>query len=364
MNKTKLASIGLISASLILIASVTTTAAWFVGLSQLGLGCIDVHIGTKNVEIRTDDGEFKTELNKSDLAQVDYFIPCTSAFSHTWMDVQASSPIFRSAYTECVSQFMTNESFAPVAAKGYFAQDLYIKTSSDSYVLVDPKETIFEPDYVRNAQKAEQLAGKSGKTKAQIESELNSIVKSMRIAILSLEYYDASNNLDPSLPYDYKFAIFDCYKFENYGEANQKENKTYLGGIMDVDADGYFDAISNKEVLYGEVYNTDKTEYDDPTGEDSLLRGESTCFNAKHNGFVETFNYEKSAANGLEIATENSIGIQEADKKFAMKMYAGKQRKFVLCFYLEGWDLDNTNLTMYAAFKLRISFMAQDGLNY
>lgn len=361
MNRDKLVSFGLLIASAALIVSISTTAAWFIGYSQLGVGCMDVKIGTKTFEIRTEEGDFKMELTKADLNQVDYFIPCTSAFSDTWMSTYEAEPVFRSAYTECSAQFMTTPGQAPVAAKGYFSQPLYLRASSDCYVLVDPDATKIVPDYVRNSEKAAQLAGQSKYSQQEIEQQLNSLVRSMRIAILSLDYYD-DHNIKVNRDYDYEFAIFDCYKFRNYGTIEQEEDITFLGGIMDVDSDGYYDSISGKETLYGEIYNTDKVVYDAQTGDDSTLKGEATCFNAKHNGFVETFNFEESVNNGLEIAKEKSIGIQES-QQFAMKMYAGLQRKFVLCIYIEGWDRENTNLTMYAAFKLEINFMAQDGLN-
>ena len=362
MNKKKLISFGLLISSAALIVSISTTAAWFLGYSQLGVGCMDVHIGTKTFEIRPDDKqEFKMGLTKSDLMQVDYFIPCTSAFSSTWMNNKESEPVFRSAYTECASPFMTTVDQAPIAAKGYFSQALFIRSNSDCYVLVDPENTKIYPDYTRNAEKAAQLAGTSKYSKEEIEQQLNSLVHSMRIAILTLGYYGDHNEL-LDIEADYQFVIFDCFKYKNYNTVDQTVDKTYLGGIMDVDADGWYDSISGKEVLYGEVYNTDKTVYKDPGNADYNFKGEPTCFNAKHDESINTFDLEASLDNGLVIAEEKSLGIEEAGQ-FAMKMYSGKQRKFVLCIYIEGWDRENTNLTMYAAFKLEINFMAQDGLN-
>ena len=196
MKKRQLASFALLIASTTLVVSITTTAAWFIGISQLGVGCMDVKIGTKNVEIKTEDGEFKTELSKADLEQVDYFIPCTSAFKSTWMSANEQMPVFRSSYTECSGADMTNPDLAPIASKGYFAQDLYIRTSGHSYILVDPVNTKIEPDYIRNSEKAAQLAPNSKYTQAEIEQQLNSIVRSLRIGILALGYYNAKEKTD------------------------------------------------------------------------------------------------------------------------------------------------------------------------
>ena len=72
---------------------------------------------------------------------------------------------------------------------------------------------------------------------------------------------------------------------------------------------------------------------------------------------LKTFNLDKSIENGMEVAKENSIAVEEAENSVYIPLYENESRKLYISFYLEGWDLDNTNITMFAYFTINISFM-------
>ena len=59
----------------------------------------------------------------------------------------------------------------------------------------------------------------------------------------------------------------------------------------------------------------------------------------------------------MEVAKENSIAVEEAENSVYIPLYENEPRKLYISFYLEGWDLDNTNITMFAYFTINISFM-------
>lgn len=374
MRKKHIISFGLLLTTLAAVGSIASTTAWFIGTSIVKVSAIDVSIGTKRITISDDGMDFKDHLTKDDLLKVDYFKPCTSAFSYKWLDAHAQMPDLRTAYNrdENPKQFLTDDQ--PLAEDnkgeggiGYFAQELYMKTDSEGYILIDPDNTWVEPDVQYNTA--------IGKTPEKIE-ELNNIAKSLRIAVLTLGYYDNQLNLLPN-PYDYGFTIIDCYKYKNYGLPNQTYKDVYLGGVMDIDGDTVFDynRESNCETLYGEINGIDVTDplindkiYDEITDINTPYvldpKGEPTWCNASHKGSVRAFNREKAEANGIVVSKEKSVAVQDLDSHaFAMHMYGGIKRKFVLCFYLEGWDQENTNLTMHAGFKVQVNFMFQDGIS-
>ena len=97
--------------------------------------------------------------------------------------------------------------------------------------------------------------------------------------------------------------------------------------------------------------------YDEPTQYETPVEGDYSIFNAKSHSDVYRFNLDKSIENGMEIAKENSIAVEEAENSVYIPLFENEPRKLYISFYLEGWDLDNTNITMFAYFTINISFM-------
>lgn len=356
MEKKKIISMGIALSALALVAAISSTTAWFLGASYLEVSSVDIEIGSKDFKITTDpEVGFFDGLDKSMLKQVDYFIPCSSAYSDLWLDAKETYPIFRSNYTECKSSDMTAENLAPVCDtdNGYFCQELFLQANANCFALVDPINTICTPNYEYNEKSAQEVYD-SGQypdlTKEDIKAYLNSVAKCVRFSILVL------NNTDSESLADYNYAIFDPFKKEMVGE-NIIENHTYYAGLMDIDGDGFYDSYGGKETLYGQVDDSDKAVYDSATGIDTSIEGQFTCFNARHSGANETLNIEASQANGMKFVEEPSIAVMDADKEFYIPLKINVPRRFVLSIYLEGWDLDCTNLTMHAGFEIEINFM-------
>lgn len=351
-DRIKVATFGLICASVLLIASITTTTAWFIGSSYLQISSFDITIGSKQIEISPDDENYYLEIDKEQLNKVDYFVPCTSAFSDEWIEQKSRTPEFKTLYDGISSNIMTKSTDAALAETGFFSQDLSIRADADCYALIDPETSFVRADVEKNITVVPSLTGRYPQyTEDEILDNLNAIEKSMRFSILVL------GNLDDPNDNTYEYYIFNPFKESDDPEI--PDEITEYGGLLDLNSDMYYDFYesTNKEVVYGQVNDSSLIVYDDPTYIDEPLSGEMTCFNAKHAGSVSNFNYEASKEKGFEFIKEPAYGLKEAESKVYIPLKKNKARRIVVSIYIEGWDRDNTNFTMYAGFEMSINFM-------
>lgn len=367
-SRNKFILLGTVFNILLLSLSVAfSTFSWFIGSSYLEIANMDVTIASEGFGIGTGEtSPLYDALYKDDLKQTDFFIPCSSMYSDVWQEQHLEVPKFKGGYAELTSNIMEEPSDTE-RDKGYFSQELFFEATTDCYIYVDPKESFARAQYDKNKAKAKGLKGREGITDpAIIEKYLNTIERSLRFSILVLNDVDIKDKTDERYYKDYAYYILDPYKTElanpdNPNDLTEKTNPTYYGGIMDaLDPDSYFDDYEGKEVLYGQLKNTDKICYSEPASEDIPLKGEyRTCFNAAHRKGIRLYDEKASKEAGFEIVEEPSIPLAHADDpKYGLKipLRKGVRKRVVLSIYLEGWDLDNTDLTTDGAFTTGISF--------
>ena len=156
---------------------------------------------------------------------------------------------------------------------------------------------------------------------------------------------------------NYKYAIIDPYKSD--------EKPVKLGGVLDnsksLTYDYYIKEGVKYETVYGEVYNRDKIKYIDGDSHDTEIIGEPSAFNAAHLANIKWFDEEASVENGMEIAIEDSLDINDFHygtglAPFDIKVERNVPKKIVLSIYIEGWDLASINSTMGSSFLADISF--------
>ena len=53
---------------------------------------------------------------------------------------------------------------------------------------------------------------------------------------------------------------------------------------------------------------------------------------------------------------EDSLSLAEADGTWQIPLKAYEPKKLIFSLYVEGWDLDNTNITLNGQFDAHIAF--------
>lgn len=347
MNKKRLAAAGIVALGLMLTSSIVFTVAWYSGASNLSVNSFNVRLADKELDISTDDIEFKEILTEDDLEKVERYKPVSSAFSSEWINSKELKPQFVEGYSDPMSNIVTSRGDVNIAENGFFSQTLYLKCNSIAKVSFDKENTYVKPDVEKNEEVATKIAHKyPNLTHEQIVENLNNVVNSIRISLLVLNDTD-SESLD-----DYTYKIVDP----------TKQGTTKLGGLLDTDLDGYYDSFDNKEVIYGEVYNaTDSTlAYDEEITSDESASTSNSQFDASHQKGVRPLNLDASKNGGVEIATEESLSLDELDE-FSFDLKADVSKKIVLSLYIEGWDLDSVNYNMNSCFLTNITFKLADG---
>ena len=331
-----------------LIAHVGFTVAWYNGSSNLAVYNMGISLAEKDLEISTDNITFKDSLSNHDLEDwiPNGYSPMSSAFSDEWLSQKSTIPQFTSVYTDVAPEklaYTSVDDFA-ISNEGYFQKDLYLRCDSYARVSIDMEKTIIEPNEQRNIAIAERLQKKVYKdqTIEEIVEHLNSIKDSIRFSILVLN--DTGFEVTDK---DYQYQIFDP----------NKQGTTSLGGILDIDLDGYYDSFEGKEVIYGEVENADSDHlsYLNALENDEGDTSSGGCFIAAHQKNVQPLDLASSISNGLSIKEEKSLSLDEVDQ-FSFELQENVSKKIILSVYIEGWDKDSVNYTMYSSFTTDICF--------
>ena len=350
--------LGLLMVSFALISSISLTVAWFIGASYLQIAQIDIKTKSPTLQLSTDNIEFKNSLAKSDLQRVDDFKPVSSIYYYNWTTTQAETPVFYGEYKTISKEFMTSPSDVDVADYGYFSQTLYLKSDQSVYVtlvqddeLEEGENPLFYPDEEANLAKAQRLYNTFGYeelTVEQITQGLNDVVKSLRVSLLLLN--DDEENIDPET---YDYHIIDPYY----------DKPTYYGGILDNDLSGTYDNYNGQEVIFGWVNDSDCVRFDEPLTQESSVVGYLTCFNSGHARGVKRYDAESSFENNFVIEKEPALKFNssefydvETETGLLIPLKANVSRRIVLSIYLEGWDEDNNNLTMFGKFLVNLQF--------
>ena len=323
-----------------LIASSVLTYAWFDGSANLAVENFNITFVGKEISASTDNATFKEVLTNDDFEDVGKYKPVSSMFMNTWLDEKDERPTFYDLSSKKLKKQVVNEiNDFKVASSGYFSQQLYIKCTSDATIALDTENIFAFGKDSENDAIASKLEEKYPEyTHDEIKENLNKVADSLRFSLLI-----ESDELN-----SYAYYIIDPHK----------QSETYLGGILDADSDLFFDSFDGKEVLYGEVSNTDNLVYSNNNS--PVIDKSHSVFEANTKSGVQHLDVNASMQNGLKIAKENSLSLEEA-KNVTFDVASGVSKRIVLSIYLEGWDLDNTNLNMYSHFACGISFKIADG---
>lgn len=113
--------------------------------------------------------------------------------------------------------------------------------------------------------------------------------------------------------------------------------------------------------MRGEYENSelDKVVYTDVLTQDSDLYNtneKASSFNAKSKKGTKAVDWEKTLENGFNRTIENSLTVSEAQSAIQIPIIGLKPQKVVISVYIEGWDLDNTDITKLGSFYTNIKF--------
>lgn len=340
MNKKKLIIGGLALVNALIVSSIALSVAWYQSGAILTISNINVSFaGEKEIFIGlSKDGEFVSKLDE-ELDQIENYYPVSSMFSTPWLTSKSDTPELRSTYQGVTHYDSSTYQESKLAKSGYYQQRLYLYSETPVYVTLDKEKTIASPNEERNALKVDSLKKEySDLSKEEILANLNNVHKSLRFSILNPKEDE------------YDYDIIDPYK----------DGETYLCGVLDHNEDEYYDYYSDDvgnqyEYVYGEYNDESKVVYNSP-GSESEREGYPTVFNAKHHEGVHTFNMEESINNGFIPKEEDAISLDEMEDNIIIPVYPKQPKEIVVSVYLEGWDLDNTNLTCYGEFNMNVSF--------
>ena len=320
------------------ITSLSFSLAWYASSSRVEVSGVDIYIRSeRNLRLSpTIDGEFKNEYLYEELKESGPFDPCSSMFKSDWIAEKKDMPEFYRYDLGIVDT--DGKPKQSKAVEGLYSQELFLKVDDDAWITLDKELLSVRENLDKNIERAKHIQSMyPGLTQDELVERLNSLKKCLRVSILIPDD-------------DYHFFIIDPFK----------EGDTYLGGRLDLEKTGYYSSyIKNEqmyETIYGEMNDRDKIVYDEARTTDSELVGEETSFNSRSKRGVHPFNYEKSVENGLEIAKEDSITIDEIEDKIVIPMYHEVPKRIVVSIYMEGWDLDCTNAHMGGSFDLGLAF--------
>ena len=364
MNMKKSIIFVLSSIILLTVASISTSFAWYMSASEAEVEQIDLYLKSDDdltiskTGIK-EDFYHELELSFDDIegSHDNVFYPVSSMYSSEWINNKASEPIFKRQYTGMADvngvPYMVNAN----KNMGYYTHELYITGDVDHYVTIDPNLTKFVANTVYNKESAKRNLSKYPyiSSEEEMEDNLNKIVDSLRISIL---YYDDVNYeywiIDPNKKDDTIFGGPLCANFTT-SILDEKTESGYYNTYFDNSINDY------KEICFGEIYNRDKLIYKStPEQDDSKLIGTPSTFNAIHKKGTYALDWEASLSNMTlkeDIAVEPSLTLEEASNTVLIPVFAYKNSKIIVSFYLEGWDLDNINETMDAGFSINLSFM-------
>lgn len=368
MNKSRLIITSLVGTIALGALSLSMSLAWYASGDRLSVSAVDMEIGGQNIRVSTskDLSTFKNELdlNSDELEnEGQHFLlkPASSMYRDDWFNEEATKPIF---YDSSLTENFGDDS-KTVLEEGFYQKTLYLLTETNYYVGLDVEQSLFENDEAANLLRARQFYASEENKNLQlsvdeINDALNKLVNCLRVSIF---VNDIEGDINDRL-----YII---------NPTKKDDEKTYLGGLLDNDNDGYFDTypdfdenneVVQKEVVYGEVNDRELISYADPIdpNADDKIDNQpkhflGNSFSGKSKKSAYTFDKEASFANGLEFKEEGALSLDELDK-IVIPCYKNEPREIVVSIYLEGWDLDCINATMGASFNTKLSFKLLGGI--
>lgn len=321
---------------------------------KIGLQDDDLQIGLSKDGGTTVDF-FDEGFDQDQLAEYTSYSPAapldavSGMYQNLWYDqtVDASlqTPSFREAFDLSDNVTTSNKS-----SGGYIQFTAYFTAKSRMYIFLDSTTTLTAS--ANNKTIAERL-GVS-------QEELDKVQDCLRISFFS-EYSDQARYTiyEPNVAASSETAYA--------GRLNVKGDDDYY--------DYSFDSASgvNKETLYGEYSGSNVVYSSDAAVSDYQENGALSAFNSNTFESQGAFDRDKSVAAGLEIAKEQSYTLEEltyAQAKGSANrpvVYLpgydagspsdeGCTKAVTISIWLEGWDLDMTDVVSSAQFDLNLVF--------
>ena len=369
MNKNRLILASLVGMVALSALSLSMSLAWYASGDRLSISAVDMTIksdtGVK-VSTSTDLSTFKEELdlNSDEIEGEERFFlkPASSMHRDEWFSEEADTPLFYDS--SFVDSFGT--SAKSELKDGFYQKKLYLLTDTNYYVGLDVKKSLFENDETANLLRARTFCASSDNAELKLSVEevneaLNKLINCLRVSILVNDVTEEEM--------ENRFFIINPTKGE--------DDKTYLGGRLDNDNDGYYDTypdfdengeVVEKEIVYGEVNDRSLISYKEPVNpnweeekKEQAKRFLGNSFSGESKKSAYTFDKESSLANGLAFKEEGALSLDELDA-IVIPCYQNQPREIVISIYLEGWDLDCINATMGASFNTKLSFKLLRGI--
>jgi hypothetical protein len=319
---------------------VTSTVAWFdisnnLIVNELLIGMDD----DKGIQIGlSKDGTFYKSLDSTILKEAGFdsgagLHTVTSGFQKDWLN---DSTDYKTAKPELHRGPVSQE----VADSGFFQFELYALLPNDGYLYLDPSTTLV-------ANEAE-----NEKTARRYNMSTTYLNKAARCARVS-------------------FFSEDC-GFTIYEPNETTPSKTALAGRLDFNpSDTYYDynAGTRSEILYGDYQIDDDIglSYGLALSDDTEQEGDWSCFNARTKAGIRPIDVETSVAKGgLTITHEDAKVLSDLvppeDGQSLGNPIAycpmGEPTRFIVTYYVEGWDLDCVQGVALASLDLKLVFTA------
>lgn len=337
MNKKVIvvASLGLLSA--LAVTGVGFSVAWYSSNNILTITNLNVSMDEyREIKISESiDGPFVDKLTYGE-DNLELFTPVSSMFSNEWMDRKEDMPVFRSSYGKANISNKKSYTYSSKANVGYFSKEFYLYSGKPLLITIDTEKTGFAPLEKANESIVNKMDLDDEERQIAL-NDLNHITDSLRFSILN------------SNEGEYNYTIIDPNK--------NKDDKTFLCGILDNDEDGYYDydKTSGKEFVYGQYENEENIVYKNASDKDSELIGRESCFSAIHKAGIKPFDVSTlTEENGYK--EEGALCLEEIKDSYDIVLEAGIPKRVVISLYIEGWDLDNTNYSINGNFEANLSF--------
>ena len=363
MNRKNIIITTIVGSIGIAVLGLSLSLAWYNTSENLYVDTVVINVlGEENITISnsglegtfTDSLKFRQNEDKNTLVDAGLFTPVSSMFKSNWLEDDLKTEPEMYFYTN--SAVNINKAPTPdVAEWGYYHQHLWLYSTSNVVVTISMDENEFELSEIESTNRvyAEKLYAQlhvrqeyeekhPGWTKEQVIEDIMEGLANMK-KCMRLGLFDISNR---------NFFIFDPYK----------DGDTLLGGRADLFLNRYYDSYRDiddheyYETIFGEVKNRDKAIYLDASDTDSPEPETYTSFSSRTKADVHAFDLESSLANGLEIAVEDSLSVEDVEKDLYIPLKGGEPKEIVLMAYMEGWDKDCTNQHMGSTFNLDMKF--------
>lgn len=344
LTKAKLLTLGALMFSLGAATSVVATTAWYniqefaaVGDLNLQINMEDkwLHLGLKQTPdsepiFKEDDSGFtKEELGIEDTVLSDV----SGMFESDWLNSSTD-------LTTAFPKFQTRYGIGKNKQKPGFEEDKSVYVQNE-FVFVsnfDGEVHLHDSSFVlANVEANKKVAG----TDANRLEELNKVVHAVRIS----------------------FFTDEGYYIVNPGESEE----TLYGGILDLDNNGYYDYIeekddeenvTKKEILYGQYEGT-PTYKDIVTEDNPPLLDKNNTFLGNHSKDVYPVDVDS-----VEIAKENAIKMDEFVynkdnhrlRHPICHVEQGVPKRIIVSIYVEGWDRHMIDGIAEASFDVNIAF--------